>query len=539
MRFQSLLEMRLGWLSKPFKRRARGLGRYVEELKTPRDQARAYVQGVKESDIGLEKLTSELEDSIMQLSSLNEVSDEFRTVFTIKDMLDIIPQRLCEFFDFDRSILFLVDKENVRLEGKSSFGFYKKIWKTIRIPIDRKKCVLCKTLLEAEPCNIQDMDEYSKLPEYKVVRLLDTKAFAAVPLIRKSELMCWEYKSCNESDCPAFYNSDMHCWITGCIKCTDIKDTQENLKRCLNCDVFNVEGVLFVDNRFSKRPITDRDMQLLMTYSSTVALALASVRLYESLEEKVRERTMELERANEDLRVLDRMRSDLTLVTYHELRAPLSAIQGCLKVVLDGMTGEVGQKSRDMIARAERRAMALINMVSDLLDLSRVKVGQVAQQIEPLDLVNIIQQIVTLMRPRAEAKRILLEMRVAPDFPLVEADKDNMEKLFFNLISNAITYTLDDGKVAVEGREEGDWVLVEVSDTGIGISEDDKARIFDEFYRADSAKLMHKMGTGVGLSTVKHIVDAHRGRILLDSEEGKGSKFTVMLPKRHGRRGRG
>jgi signal transduction histidine kinase len=249
------------------------------------------------------------------------------------------------------------------------------------------------------------------------------------------------------------------------------------------------------------------------------------------LENRVKSATSELQHTINDLREVDRMRSEFVLTVSHDLRSPLATIQTCLRVILDGIIGEVDERQRDMIQRAESHANMLLVMVRDLLDFSRIRIGRSLQKTEPLQLADIIQEIVDFMSPQAQGKNVVLKLDISPHFPLVHADRNNMDRLFTNLISNAVKYTLEDGSVTIKAMENEDWVSVEVSDTGIGIPKRDIARVFDIFHRAGNAKAVQEVGSGVGLSIVKQIVEAHGGKIRVESEVGKGSNFVVTLPK--------
>jgi len=250
------------------------------------------------------------------------------------------------------------------------------------------------------------------------------------------------------------------------------------------------------------------------------------------LQNRVRAATSELQHTVNDLKEVDRLRSEFVLIVSHDLRSPLATIQTCLRVVLDGILGEIDGKQKDMVQRAERQANVLLAMVKDLLDFSRIRVGRSLQKTEPLLLIDIIQEIVEFISPQAAEKNVTLELDIPPHLPHIYADRSNMERLFTNLISNSVRYNREGGSVTIRAMENEDLVSVEISDTGIGIPKTDVAKVFDIFYRADNAKSAEETGSGVGLSIVKQIVEVHGGTIRVQSEEGKGSTFTVDLPKR-------
>jgi signal transduction histidine kinase len=231
------------------------------------------------------------------------------------------------------------------------------------------------------------------------------------------------------------------------------------------------------------------------------------------------------------LKELDKMKSEFIAMVTHELRAPIAAVEQQLTVILSKMAGEVTEKQEQLLSRAKERTRGLLDLIKDLLDLSKIEAGKMVQYKEPLFLQEVIQRVVDLMRVEAENKKIDLEFSAPSKVSLILADRNSMEGIFTNLISNAIKYTPEGGKVWVTLGEEGGFVKATVSDTGIGIKKTDLSRIFDKFYRVKTTETRQIVGTGLGLSIVKSIVDAHLGSISVESEEGGGTTFTVLFPK--------
>ncbi len=231
------------------------------------------------------------------------------------------------------------------------------------------------------------------------------------------------------------------------------------------------------------------------------------------------------------LKELDKMKSEFIAMVTHELRAPIAAVEQQLTVILNKMAGEVTEKQEQLLSRAKERTKGLLDLIKDLLDLSKIEAGKMVQYKEPLLLHEVIQRVVDLMKVEAENKKLDLQFSAPPKVSLILADRTSMEGIFTNLISNAIKYTPEGGKVWVNLAEEGGFVKATVSDTGIGLKKEDLPRIFDKFYRVKTTQTRQIVGTGLGLSIVKSIVDAHLGSITVDSEEGGGTSFTVLLPK--------
>src|SRR4030043_914217 len=234
------------------------------------------------------------------------------------------------------------------------------------------------------------------------------------------------------------------------------------------------------------------------------------------------------------LKELDKMKSEFIAMVAHELRAPIAAVEQQLTVILNKMAGEVTEKQEQLLNRAKERTRGLLNLIKDLLDLSKIEAGKMVQYKEPLALQEVIQRVVDLMKVEAENKKIELQFSAPSSVSLILADRNSMDGLLTTLISNAIKYTPEGGKVWIDLGEEGGFVKASVSDTGIGIKKEDLSRIFDKFYRVKSSDTRQIVGTGLGLSIVKSIVDAHLGSISVESEEGGGTTFTVLLPKESG-----
>jgi two-component system phosphate regulon sensor histidine kinase PhoR len=230
------------------------------------------------------------------------------------------------------------------------------------------------------------------------------------------------------------------------------------------------------------------------------------------------------------LKELDRMKSDFVAMVSHELRSPVASIQQQLSVMLEGLSGDLTERQLRMLTRAKERAKGLLDLISDLLDLSKIEAGMAVQYKEPLQMEELLGKIHEAMLPEAEAKRLKLKLHVEPPLQLVQGDRNNLQGVFTNLINNAIKYTPERGEIDIRVKGEAENIRVDVCDTGIGISKEDLPRIFDRFYRVKSEKTRQIVGTGLGLSIVKHIVEAHLGKIFVESEEGGGSTFTVVLP---------
>lgn len=183
-----------------------------------------------------------------------------------------------------------------------------------------------------------------------------------------------------------------------------------------------------------------------------------------------------------------------------------------------------------MLERSRERAAALINLIDDLLDVSSIEAGRIARRVEWVHLPNLLLDVMEMIRPRAETRDISLTEELPGDLLPVHVDREDMVRLFTNLLINAVKYNRDGGSVRVSARAEGHYVRVNVADTGIGIPTASIPRLFDEFYRVKTPETRQITGSGLGLSIVKRIAEAHHGYVEVESELGQGSIFSVFLP---------
>jgi two-component system sensor histidine kinase/response regulator len=225
----------------------------------------------------------------------------------------------------------------------------------------------------------------------------------------------------------------------------------------------------------------------------------------------------------------------ITMVT-HQLRSPLVAIQQYFEVISAGMVGALEDKQKEMIDRARERLDRLLRLINDWLDLARITRGRLVDKFKPFDLNRTVEKLVEFLKPQARDLGVTMEILPCPAPAEVEGDEETMEQVFSNLLSNAIQYNRPGGDVKVETRESPEFVAVEVRDTGIGIPKEHLPFIFDQFYQVSRSESKKVKGTGLGLSIVKKIVEAHGGTIQVESEPGKGSVFTVLVPKKPGKK---
>jgi len=230
-----------------------------------------------------------------------------------------------------------------------------------------------------------------------------------------------------------------------------------------------------------------------------------------------------------DLEQIETAKSRFVQIATHELRSPVSVAQSLVRTVLKGYAGPLTEQQHEIFARVAGRLDFLESLINDLLDLAASKALELAEEESPVALNASVGRAALLLQPRAEEKGVSLTVHPCREELAVWATEDGLDRIFTNLISNAVKYTPAGGGVTVSlGRSAGQaWV--KVADTGIGIPEEAWPHLFEEFYRAPNAR-QFAIGTGLGLSIVKSLVERYRGRIEVESTVGKGTTFTVTFP---------
>lgn len=227
------------------------------------------------------------------------------------------------------------------------------------------------------------------------------------------------------------------------------------------------------------------------------------------------------------LKELDRIKSEFVSIVSHDLRTPLTSIRGYVSLL--PRVGPLTDMQQDFVGRIERSMDNIVDLIADLLDIGKIEAG-IDWEMTPTTLHQVVLDAVERMRPEADQHQHTLSVN-APELPPVLGNARRLEQVIVNLLNNAIKYTPDGGQIDVMLRMDGDFLVLQVHDTGIGISVDDQRRIFDKFYRVESDTTEGISGSGLGLSIVKAIVEKHAGRVWVDSQLGKGSTLTVLLPK--------
>lgn len=231
-----------------------------------------------------------------------------------------------------------------------------------------------------------------------------------------------------------------------------------------------------------------------------------------------------------ELKRIELIKSQFVSMVSHELKAPIAAVYGFLKLMSDENVQLNDQQKKEYISRSMVRLDGLLKMVNDLLDISRMELKTVRREIRRICLTEIIKNILELFQIELQKTNITINFNYEQNNFYIDADADEITRLFTNIISNSIKYNRPSGNVTINIHHTGNFIVTEITDTGIGMKEEEKKKLFSEFFRAKNEFTKNISGTGLGLSIVKRIVDSYSGKIEVESEYGNGTTFRIYLP---------
>ena len=298
-----------------------------------------------------------------------------------------------------------------------------------------------------------------------------------------------------------------------------------------------VIGALFVGSESPYSPITLGDKEMVSILATQIGQSLENARLFEEtwrshqeLETKVKQRTKELSEALEEIKIFTKRKSDFVSAVSHELRTPLTSIKGYASLLSAGKLGELPDTVKERLEKINKHSDALTQLINDLLDISRIESGRVEMKIEDVDIRKLLEAVADMFAPQFKEKQISFAQEASKDINTIPADLNQLQRVFINLVSNAFKFTPAGGKITVRAQKIDSAVQIDVQDTGVGISKNNLNKIFEEFYREDNEINQNLKGTGLGLSLVKYIIEAHKGKIWVNSKLNEGSTFSFSLP---------
>lgn len=297
-------------------------------------------------------------------------------------------------------------------------------------------------------------------------------------------------------------------------------------------------GYLLVGNKKNGEIISEQDEQVLAIIADELAIAVENAVRFEeiqqfniTLQQKVEEATLQLRKANIRLKELDKTKDEFISMASHQLRTPLTTIKGYLSMILEGDVGKVKAQEKDMIQQAFDSAQNMVDLIADLLNVSRLQSGKFVLENKPTDLAEMIDKEIKKLSEQATARKLKLTYDKPASIPILSLDEVKMRQVVMNFIDNAIYYTPAGGTIVVALSATKDTVSYTVTDSGMGVPKEMQHHLFSKFYRADNARKMRPDGTGLGLFMAKKVIVAQGGAIIFKSVEGQGSTFGFSFPR--------
>jgi signal transduction histidine kinase len=298
------------------------------------------------------------------------------------------------------------------------------------------------------------------------------------------------------------------------------------------------KGLLVAGDNNPDIAINEGDEELIKILANQVGQALENARLFEKtwqahqeLENRVEQRTKELSRALDEISQVNQRKNDFVSNVSHELRTPLTSIKGYASILLAGKLGVIPEEAHKRLEKINKHSDELVQFVNELLDIARIESGRMTLKIAPFNLKNMIDEVGDMLTVQMTQKQIVFSAALPDNMPEVMADYSQIKRVFINLINNAFKYTPVGGKITIRVHASDTTIQIDVVDTGCGIPEDALGKLFTEFYRVDIAINQEVKGTGLGLAMVKHIVEAHKGKVSVKSKVGFGTTFSFTLPR--------
>jgi len=459
------------------------LGGKIAALNFSLEEMDEQAKLIMRTDIELNKTQEELDKKIAGLDALQKLSQEINTTLEEKQIFNKINNKYLEELGFERSLAFLWKSFEREFRLYLSLGYNQDESEKIKAEVNSNKDYFLDFIQNGTTGSSLSLPE-GFLPKDKVNRLFLVNSFIICPVL-----------------------------------------TQESDK-----------GFIFVGTQDIETSLTKGDQEFISILSNQIAQTLDNARLFEKtwksqqeLEMKVEERTHQLSQALEEVKKMSKRKSDFISSVSHELRTPLTSIKGYAAILLTGKLGALPDEIKSKLEKINRHSDELVHMINDLLDISRIESGKVDMKIESLYLKTAVEKVFDLLSEQLKTKNISYSSNIADNCQIILADRSQIERVFINLLSNALKFTPQNGKININTNCSNKIVQIDVKDTGFGIPEEAQEHIFEEFYRVDNTINQEVKGTGLGLPLIKHIIEAHGGRIWVESRLGEGSTFSFTL----------
>ncbi|HTY45166.1 MAG TPA: GAF domain-containing sensor histidine kinase [Patescibacteria group bacterium] len=456
----------------------------VDNLKRSLDEMDEQAQLIVRTDVELNKTQEELDKKVSGLYALQRLSREISTTMEENQIFQRISLDHLEDLGFEKACAFLWNEKEKKFTPYLNIGYAEEDLKLIKSSIDTDK----HTYLDL----IKNQNTVSSLRtppaagfKDKINRVFKSIYYVISPILPKE----------------------------------------------------GSRGFLLVGTANTDVLITEGDEELITILANQIGQSLENSRLFENtwraqqeLEKKVEERTRALSQALEEVKVVSKRKNDFISAVSHELRTPLTSIKGFAAILLDEKLGALPTAVKERLEKINIRSDELVHMVNDLLDIARIEAGKTVMKFEEQDIYDVINSVCDLIMIQCKNKNVELAVEPTKNVPKLLIDRSQVERVFINLLGNAVKFTPTNGKITIKTHVKDGAVQVDISDTGIGIPPEAIPKLFQEFYRVDTAAHQQLKGTGLGLSLVKHIIDAHKGKIWVESIPDKGSTFSFTLP---------
>ncbi|MFC1657778.1 sensor histidine kinase [Candidatus Omnitrophota bacterium] len=463
--------------------RIRKLTSSVKRLQNSLEQMDEQAKLIVRTDLELNKIQEELDKKISGLYTLQKLSRAFASTLDEKEILNQIGPEYIEELGMQKALGFIwQDREKRFLQGLT-IGYNRQELDNIMLQVNKKQGLYLK-IIEQEKTLSSRIADAAPISAEEIKSVFRVKAFCISPILPKE----------------------------------------------------GAHGFLFVGTDSEEIPITEGDEELITILGRSIGQAFENARLFEAswhaqqeLEKRVEQRTQELTAVVKELKNVSKRKSDFVSAVSHELRTPLTSIKGYAAILLSKNLGEIPEPIKERLERINRHSDELVHMVNDLLDISRLESGRIVMKKQSCNLKGLVEGIMELLSVQIKQKDIAFSAEIPAQLRVL-VDKSQIERVFVNLIGNAVKFTPEKGKIALTARPTDNFVQVDISDSGIGIPKEAQETIFEEFYRVDNSINEQVKGTGLGLSLVKNIIEAHQGSIWIKSETDAGSTFSFLLP---------
>jgi len=458
--------------------------REIDLVKTFADQAVIAIENVRlfkelqEKNAALTQAHAQVTDALDQQTATSQILRVIsRSPTDVRPVFDTIARNArrlcaadsCSVFTYGDDLIRLESIDNATVEGADA------IRRAYPLPPSRGHAT-GRAILTARPVHIPDVRHD---PEYELHGILGAglRSIVAVPMLH---------------DGIAIGTITLHTWAT-------------------------------------PRPFSDAQIALLQTFADQAVIAIENVRLFKELQA----RNLEIEQKSRELETASQHKSEFLANMSHELRTPLNAIIGFSEVLTERMFGELNEKQEEYLKDIYASGTHLLSLINDILDLSKIEAGRMELELSDFDLPTALDNALTLVRERAGRRSITLQTTVDERLGEVRADERKIRQVVLNLLSNALKFTPEGGRIEVRAVSVDGSVEVSVADTGVGIAPEDLEAVFEEFRQVGTSTAKQE-GTGLGLALCRRFVELHGGRIGVTSQVGVGSTFTFSIPFRPG-----